>query len=338
MIITLTMNPAIDHTVVIDDLVNGDTNRAQDSRTDIGGKGINVSRVLRELGSNSTAMGFASGTMGRAIEHTLADLGIPRDFVHTPGQTRTNITVVERRREVTTTINEPGPYTDPHFFSVLLSRLKKRLQAGDWLVIGGSIPPPLPPTVYAEVITLAKSQGVITVLDADGPALALGIEAQPFMVKPNRRELQRLLGRGPRKRETLMEAIERIYASGVSLVVISQGVEGALAASDEGEWEVAAPEVEAARGVGAGDAMVAGMVLALSRGGTVEDALRLGTAAGTAAALTPGTELCHSPDVDRLLPMVEVKCLRSSAPPRRHKLPLRVHSVAGEASGDVKSL
>lgn len=324
MIITLTLNPAIDHTVVVDDLHDGDTNRALSSRSDIGGKGINVSRVLKELGSESTAMGFVSGTMGRAIEHTLADLGIDRDFVHTRGQTRTNITLVERQRDITTTINEPGPHTDPHFFTQLLARLRRRLQPGDWLIIGGSVPPPLPPTVYAEVITLAKSLGAKTVLDADGPALAEGIKAQPYMVKPNRRELERLLGRGARKTDTVLQAVERIYACGVSLVVISQGVEGAIAASSEGEWHVAAPVAQAARGVGAGDAMVAGMVLALSRGDSIQDALRLGTAAGTATALTPGTELCHADDVYRILPDVQLTCLRESAPRRRQALPLGV--------------
>ncbi|MBI4496590.1 MAG: 1-phosphofructokinase [Chloroflexi bacterium] len=329
MIVTLTLNPAIDHTVVVDDLVPGDTNRAPSCRTDIGGKGINVSRVLRELGCPSTAMGFVSGTTGRFIEHTLADRNIPRDFVHVRGgQTRTNITIVERRRELTTTINEPGPYTDPHFFNLLLTRLKRRLQPGDWLVIGGSVPPPLPTTVYAEVITLAKKLGVVTVLDADGPALAAGIEAGPFMVKPNRRELQRLLGRGPRKVETMLEAAERIYACGVSVVVVSQGVEGAVAVSDEGEWQVVPPVVQAESAVGSGDAMVAGMVLVLSGGGTMEEALRLGTAAGSATALTPGTEPCHQEDVARLLPLVAVRQVRGDTPARRPALALRMRGTS----------
>src|SRR5438045_973155 len=118
MIITLTLNPAIDHTVVVDDLSPGDTNRARTSRTDVGGKGINVSRVLKELGSDSLAMGFVSGGLGRFIESTLNSLGIAEDFIHTPGQTRTNITIVEKRRELTTTINEAGPATDPHYMTL----------------------------------------------------------------------------------------------------------------------------------------------------------------------------------------------------------------------------
>lgn len=313
MIITLTLNPAIDHTVVVDELAPGDTNRARETRTDIGGKGINVSRVLKELGSDSLAMGFVSGGLGRFIETTLNGMGIADDFIHTPGQTRTNITIVEKRRELTTTINEAGPITDPHYMTLLFNRLKKRLHPGDWLVIGGSVPPPLPPTVYAEIIEFAKSRGAITVLDADGEALAQGIGAKPYLVKPNRKELQRLLGRDPRKMETMLDAAERIRSVGINTVVISRGVEGSVAVGDAGEFQATPPTVQAVSAVGAGDSMVAGLVHILSRGGSLEEALQLGTAAGTASALAPGTQLCGRDEVDRLSPQVQVRQIRDLA-------------------------
>ncbi|MCX6020130.1 MAG: 1-phosphofructokinase [Chloroflexi bacterium] len=317
MIITLTLNPAIDHTVVVDELAPGDTNRARESRTDIGGKGINVSRVLKVLGADSLAMGFVSGGLGRFIESTLNSLGIADDFIHTPGQTRTNITIVEKRREVTTTINEAGPLTDAHYMTLLFNRLKKRLHPGDWLVIGGSIPPPLSSTVYADIIEFAKSRGAITVLDADGEALARGIGASPFMVKPNRKELQRLLGRDPRKVETMVEAAEQIRSAGIHTVVISRGVEGAVAVDDSGGFQATPPLVQAVSAVGAGDSMVAGMVQVLSNGGDLGEALKLGAAAGTATALAPGTQLCLRSEVERLLAEVQVRQLRDLAAPRK---------------------
>jgi len=321
MIITLTLNPAIDHTVVVDEFAPGDTNRARESRTDVGGKGINVSRVLKELGSDSLAMGFVSGGLGRFIESSLNSLGIADDFIHTPGQTRTNITIVEKRREVTTTINEAGPNTDPHYMTLLFNRLKKRLHPGDWLVIGGSVPPPLPATAYADIIEFARARGAITVLDADGEALAKGIAACPYLVKPNRKELQRLLGRDPRKMETMLEAAEHIRAGGINTVVISRGVEGAVAVGDSGEFQAIPPAVQAVSAVGAGDSMVAGLVHVLSRGGTLSEALQLATAAGTATALSPGTQLCCTEEVNRLLAEVQVRPIHDLVVQRRSHHP-----------------
>lgn len=320
MIITLTVNPAIDHSVTLEDLVPGDANRVQTIRSDPGGKGINVSRVLMELGCESLAMGFVSGTLGRFLEHTLREHGIYTEFLHTPGQTRTNITILDRKHNITTTLNEPGPFTSPHHVHSLLQRLKKQLKPGDWLVIGGSIPPGIDPGLYGEVITLAKNIGVKCILDADGEPFLQGLAARPYMVKPNQRELERILGRLPKSKEPLMEAAEQLHAAGIEVVVLSQGLEGAIMVNDEGVWRAYPPAVPAVSTVGAGDAMVAGMVQVLSQGGPLHEALRLATAAGAAATLTPGTQLCYQADVVRLLPRVQVH--RVAHQPHQVKVPV----------------
>ncbi len=306
MIVTITLNPAVDQTLVVDRFLAGDTTRVKASRFDPGGKGINVSRVVRELGGETLAMGFAPGGLGRYIEQALDSQGIACDFLHTRGETRTNITILDESRHVQTILSDPGPRTDPRYVEELKVRLRKRLSPGDWLVLAGSIPPPLDAGVYTEIISEATEMGVHTVLDADGAALAAGAAAHPDMVKGNRREMERLLGRHLDNEGSLLTAVREMHESGVGNVVVTRGREGALAAVEERYLRGVAPRVRAVSAVGSGDAFLAGVVLTLSRGGGMEDALRLGIAAGTASALFPGTELCRRREVDILMPRVKI--------------------------------
>jgi 1-phosphofructokinase len=307
MIITVTLNPAIDQTLVLPKFVAGDTIRVKASRFDPGGKGINVSRVIRELGGESLAMGFAPGGLGRYIEQTLEAEGIKTDFVHTKGETRTNITIVDESRHMHTILSDPGPQTDKHYADDLRKRLRKHLHAGDWLVLAGSIPPPLTADLYTEMIQEASEMGVHTVLDSDGAALAAGAAGHPEMLKGNRRELERLLGRHLDDEESTLEAARQVQDSGVGKVVVTRGRDGAVAVSDQRYLRGLAPRVRAVSAVGSGDSFLAGVILTLSRGGAMEEALRLGIAAGTATVLTLGTELCHRREVDILLSRVKVQ-------------------------------
>ncbi len=307
MIITVTLNPAIDQTLVLPKFVAGDTIRVKASRFDPGGKGINVSRVIHELGGESIAMGFAPGGLGRYIEQTLETEGIETDFIHTRGETRTNITMVDESRHMHTILSDPGPQTDKHYADDLRKRLRKHLHAGDWLVLAGSIPPPLTADLYTEMIQEASEMGVHTVLDADGEALAAGAAARPEMLKGNRRELERLLGRHLDDEESTLEAARQVQDSGVGKVVVTRGRDGAVAVSDQRYLRGLAPRVRAVSAVGSGDSFLAGVILTLSRGGGMEEALRLGIAAGTATVLTLGTELCHRREVDILLSRVKVQ-------------------------------
>ena len=306
MIVTVTLNPAVDQTLVLSKFVAGDTLRVKASRFDPGGKGINVSRVVRELGGESLAMGFAPGGLGRYIEQTLDSQGIPCDFLHTRGETRTNITILDESRHMQTILSDPGPQTDPHYVVELKKRLRRRLRPGDWLVLAGSIPPPLDASVYTEIIHEAAEMGVHTVLDADGAALAAGAAAHPEIVKGNRREMERLLGRHLDDEGSVLEAAREVHEAGVSYVVVTRGREGAVAVAEQRSMRGVAPRVRAVSAVGSGDAFLAGVVLTLSRGGRIEEALQLGIAAGTASVLLPGTELCHRREVDILMPRVRI--------------------------------
>ena len=281
--------------------------RVKSSRFDPGGKGINVSRVIRELGGESVAMGFAPGGLGRYIEQTLRGNGIQCDFVHTKGEARTNITIVDESRHMHTILSDPGPDTDARYVKQLLTKLRKRLRANDWLVVAGSVPPPVAPDIYAEIISMARENWVHTVLDADGAPLAAGVAARPEMVKGNRRELERLLGRHLDDESSTLKAAQALREMTIRTAVVTRGREGAIAVSDEGAWRSVAPRVRAVSAVGSGDGFLAGVTLTLSRGGSMKDALGLGVAAGTACVLTPGTGLCHRHEVDLLRPRVRVK-------------------------------
>ena len=314
MIITVTLNPAIDQTLVLDRLALGDTNRVRDSRIDPGGKGVNVSRVLRELGRESLAAGLAPGSLGRFIEHSLLEQGILCDFVHTRGQTRTNLTVVDETAHETSLLSYRGPETDPRHVQTLETRLRRYLSPGDWLVVAGSIPPPIEPREYVHLIDLGRQRGVHTVLDADAEALEVGLTGRPELVKANHHEAERLLGRSLDADDALLRAAEEMREAGAATAVLTAGVRGAVAVSEGGVWWAWPPPTVVVSAVGAGDALLAGLLLRLEDGAGMDEALRWGTAAGTASCLTPGTQLCRQEEVMRLLPDVHVEQIRQGAP------------------------
>ena len=319
MIITVTLNPAVDQTLVLERLNLGDTNRVRDSRIDPGGKGINVSRVLRELGRESMATGLAPGTLGRFVEHSLLELGILCDFVHTRGQTRTNLTVMDESTHETTLFSYRGPEIDPRHLHTLETRLRRYLGPNDWLVIAGSIPPPIEPDAYPRLLNLAHQSGSHTVLDADAEALAAGLTGRPEIVKTNHHEAERLLGRSLVSDELLLGAADEMRAAGAATAIITAGGRGAVMVSEAAAWWCRSPETTVVSSVGAGDALLAGLLYQLEDGKGIEEALRWGVAAGAATCLQPGTQLCKQEDVLRLLPTVEIEQIRSPSPAPAHK-------------------
>lgn len=312
MIVTVTLNPAVDHTLDLEAFVPGDTNRVRQSRIDPGGKGINVSRVLRVLNRESMAAGLSAGSLGRFVEHSLLEQNILCDFVHTRGQTRTNLTIVDESSHETTLLSYRGPEIDPRHIQTLESRLRRYISPDDWLVIAGSIPPPIEPVTYANLIELGHEMQAHTVLDADGEALEAGLEGKPDLVKLNHHEAERLLGETLDDEDALLAAAEKMRSRGAATAVVTASGRGAVAVSDDGVWRAHPPAVEVESAVGAGDALLAGMLLKLSDGGGMEEALRWGTAAGAAACLTSGTQLCVRADVERILPDVVVEKLKNA--------------------------
>ena len=309
MIITVTLNPAMDKTVELDELIPGETNRVMSYRNDPGGKGINVSRVLRTLGTSSLAMGFVSGSVGRFVEASLNEVGILDDFIHTPGQTRTNVAITERKKDLTTLLAEPGPITDPQFLEQLKVRLSGHISPGAWVVFAGSIPPNLSDDSYAVLIELTRQRGGYAALDADGAPLSRGVAAKPCLIKPNQRELSYLVGRNLSTFDEVLAAAQEVQREGVDYVVASMGKQGAVGVTHGQAWKAVPPPVDARSTVGAGDSMLAGVLFSLAQGKSFAEGLRDGSAAGAATALTPGTQLCRLEDIQRLLPKVQVERL-----------------------------
>jgi len=309
MIVTVTLNPAVDRVVVLYELRLGDTNRVSDGEIDPGGKGVNVSRVLRELGGVSLATGFVAGSLGHFVVASLDKAGIANAFIHTPGQTRQNLALVETRWHRHTMLNEAGPTTEPRFLGQLEQQLSRRVAPGDWVVLAGSVPPGIPPTVYAALTDLVHARGGLVCLDADGEPLIEGVRARPDLVKPNREELQRLVGAPVATDRQVLLAAQQLRQRGIGEVVVSLGQQGSIALGPAGAWRASPPAIQTISAIGSGDSLVAGVVLALSRGESLPEGLRIGTAAGAATAMRPGTRLALAEDIQRLLPLVVVEPL-----------------------------
>jgi len=309
MIATVTLNPALDKSVYIGSLRPNDANRITKIEVDAGGKGINASRVLNELGGETIALGFLGGRTGRFIEHVLNTEGIPTDFVHIEKETRTNICVQEASGAPPTMLNEPGPPITEDEFDELFVKARKAAHGSSMVIFGGSVPPGAPTDVYRRLVTIVREAGARAILDSDGEPMRLGIEAAPFMIKPNRDEVQRLIGVEVTSADDAARALKSLRELGIQLVVISMGADGAVAGSDEGIWHAAPPRVKPVSTIGSGDSMVAGIAHILSHGGSLEEALRWGSAAGAATAMTNGAEICKRRQVLELLDKVRMERL-----------------------------
>lgn len=303
MIVTVTANAALDKTVVVPGFGVGKTNRGTIDRIEVGGKGINVARALRELRCPVLATGFLAGDGGREIAASLLQQGIETDFVMVPGETRVNMKVIDPVGGLETEINEPGCDIPLDALDSLADRLKALAPRTSLMVFAGSLPPGVPADTYARFIRLARDEGVMTVLDAAGAALEHGMAAGPDLAKPNRAEVEELLGMRLVDDDTLASAVGRLLAMGARSVVVSLGAQGALSASPAGVWRAWSETLTAANTVGAGDAMVAALACALTRGVAAPDALRFAVAAGAAAAAGV-SRFPTLAQIDALLPRV----------------------------------
>ncbi|MBI4341297.1 MAG: 1-phosphofructokinase [Candidatus Omnitrophica bacterium] len=312
MILTVTLNPSLDEWVELPSIRLGELNRAKTFHRYAGGKGINVSRVVRELGGQTVACGFAGGEDGLILRQQLNRLGVPHRFVEIAGTTRNNYKILTRQASRLTEINTAGPRVQRRDLDALQRALLARAASAGSVVLSGSLPPGAPVTIYARWIRLLHRRNVPVALDASGEALRAGLVARPWLIKPNRREAEELLGRSVASRTDAVRALRALLARGPEIAILSLGKDGALlGCAFTGElWEALPPAVRVVSAVGAGDSLVAGFVVGWRRSRSLAEALRLGVACGAATALTPGTELCHRREVRRLLPRVRLRPLR----------------------------
>lgn len=313
MLATVTLNPSLDKTVYVDELCLDDTNRAQGYRLDPGGKGLNVSRVLWELGQESLIFGFLGGDAGRRVEKFLHDEGLETDFNWTVGETRENLILQKAGDRLQTKVSLPGPTIREDELHRLQRKIAGRTKDYHWIAFSGSIPPGLDKGVYRVLAEEATLRGDKVVLDADGEALRLGLQARPFMIKPNLHELQRMIGRELPDDAAVHAALDEILSGGlVELIILSNGAKQVIAATKHERWIGKPPETEVRSTVGAGDSLIAGFLNKYTQGCGLEESLCWGLAAGTACVSAYGTELAHYADVVRFAPLVQLTPMKRS--------------------------
>ncbi|TVV75132.1 1-phosphofructokinase [Sphingomonas solaris] len=299
-VVTLTLNPAIDQTVMLDRLLRGEVHRAQSVRRDAGGKGINVASCLADWGVPVTACGILGADNPAAFDALFAAKPITDRLVRVAGETRTNIKLVDAGE--TTDINLPGPVVPPAALAEVERTLAEAATPGTLVIAAGSLPPGCAPDHYATLAATLSARGARLLLDASGVALTAALEgpAAPYAIKPNRRELADWRGRPLDRIADVAAEARALHARGIALVVVSMGAEGALFLSAEGALVARLPAGALASTVGAGDAMVAGIAAALKEGAGLERIARLGTAFAVAKLGRPGPNLPERGTVNAL--------------------------------------
>jgi 1-phosphofructokinase family hexose kinase len=306
MIFTVTLNPAVDRELTVAEIAFDTVLRASDWRVDCGGKGFNVARMLQSLGISSVALGFAGGKSGEMLADKLQSLGIETDFVRVEGETRTNVSIVSAKNGQYVKVNEPGPTITETDLAQLAQKIGERVQAGDWWILAGSLPPGVEPRYYTELITIIQSAGAKVFLDTSDEALRQNCAAKPLLVKPNDEEAHALTGLPVNTPAEISAVGKAISAMGPASVIISLGKEGAVLVDDGKAWMAASPKIVAANPIGAGDSMVAGIVWGLSQGDSMQDALCKGIACGAATASQKGTSVGSLAQVNKLLSQVSL--------------------------------
>lgn len=289
LVLTLTINPAIDRTITVDRLVFEDRGYILDQSEVAGGRGINASQVIHGFGGKTMALLTSGGENGAKMEKSLSRMGFPYQVVRVRQESRINFTISDRQG-LTAKLNEIGLPLEPHEVALIREAVATHLKKTRWLMICGSIPPGVPPHFLCELIEMAKKAGVKTLLDSDGEALHHGIESKPTVITPNQPEAERLLGRALITRTHFLDAIERIKAMGPESVVLSLGSRGAIGSGPDGTFEALPPRIDSLCPIGAGDALAAAFVWAIDKKKPFQEALRWAVATGTAKASLPGLQ------------------------------------------------
>lgn len=297
MIYTVTFNPAIDYIVGVDDLRHGEVNRADEEQVLPGGKGINVSVVLSNLGIDNVALGFLAGYTGDMIESMLHKYGLTTDFIKLPnGMSRINVKI---KSQMETEINGAGPEVDADSIEELYNKLKK-LKKGDFLILSGSIPHTTDNKAYMEIMEFLDGKGVKVVVDATGKLLFNVLKYKPFLVKPNMYELGEIFQVTLRNKSDVEVYARKLKEQGAVNVLVSMAGDGALLIDENGKvHEIDAPMGRVINSVGAGDSMVAGFIAGYQATGSYEEALKKGVAAGSASAFSKN--LATKEQVEELL-------------------------------------
>lgn len=290
LIVTVTLNPAIDRTVTVDSFCIDKVNRVKEVQRDAGGKGLNVSKTIKALGGESEALVLLGGRNGKWISEEAARLGIQLIAVPVEGETRENIKIVGLTEKTYTDLNESGPEADEKLLDKLLAQIAALINSEDALVLSGSPLPGMPATVFKSIIETVSDKRVPVIVDVEGEYLKHAIEAKPTLIKPNIDELEAFLGETLDSVDKIITAAKAIIAQGVSCVVVSRGEAGLLWVDSTQVLEAKGIAVEVKSTVGAGDAVVAALVMGLNAGHAPEAILRTAVATATSVIMNAGSK------------------------------------------------
>lgn len=301
MIVTVTLNPALDKSTLADQIVAEQKIRCQNPTYEPGGGGINVSRAIKQLGGESVAIYPVGGHTGILFTELMTETGIPTKTIPIKQKTRENFIVVNLQTNQQFRFGMPGPALETSEWQAVLHTLATMDPKPEYVVGSGSLSPGVPTDFYAQMAHICHTMGSKFVLDTSGEALAKAAQQGVFLLKPNLGELSELSGSGSLHTDDIPKAAKSVIASGkCEIVVVSMGPAGAMMVTKDTVEHVPAPPVHKKSTVGAGDSMVGGMTLALSKGWKLSDVLAFGVACGTAATMNYGAELCKKEDVDKL--------------------------------------
>ncbi len=306
MILTVTLNAAIDKRYVVDDFKVNEVNRVLECDYQPGGKGINVSKAATIAGANVTATGFIAGYAGGYIENELKKRDIKTDFINVLGESRSCINIYDSTNKTQTEFLEPGVLITKEDEKLLLEKFEDLVQKHHIVTMSGSAPSGTSDDIYSELIAIAKKHKKKVILDTSGQRLIDGIKANPSLIKPNIDEIQMLAGRQIKNQEDLIEIGKKIQGNGIEIVVISLGKDGSIIVSDEGIYKASPPKIEAVNTVGCGDTMIAGFAIGLKDNLTLLDTIKLATAISAASALKAETGYFVKEDMEDILDKVKV--------------------------------
>lgn len=309
MIVTVTLNPALDKTLILDTFYISEVNRVVSIREDAGGKGINVSNLITSLGGDTIATGVVAGPTGDFIEKQLTQLGTAYDFVHTEGNTRTNTKVVDIQNKTHTDINEPGVPLTNEALEQVEEKIFKHVEEDGIVVFSGSVPKNLGKDIYGKLITKVKQKGIKTILDADGELLQKGMEAGPYLIKPNINELEMLYGKKFSSMEETIRYAKDMLKYGIEIIALSMGADGCAFITKDKTYFAKAIPVEVKSTVGAGDSMVAALAYAIQQKTPFEEAIKLAVAAATASICNEGTQMGSKEQIEFWRDKVEFEVL-----------------------------
>ena len=303
-IITITFNPSIDKSTTVPQLLPEKKLNCTAPVFEPGGGGINVARALKKLGADATAVFLAGGYTGDFFTKLLGKEQITSSVIDIVGHTRENVIIRDTSTNLQYRFGMPGPEIEVAEYEKLLAVIEK-LTGVDFIVASGSLPQGIPVDIFARIAAIAKRINAKCIVDTNGEALQLAVEAGVYLIKPNLGELSALAGLGELPPGMIAEAARLVIAKGkCDYVVVSMGAAGAMLVTNEMAKQITAPDVIRQSTVGAGDSMVAGIVYGLSAGNNILQAAQFGVACGTAATMNPGTELCRAEDANRLYAMI----------------------------------